>query len=423
MGQEMFEQAEVLEIKENYELPEGWRWVRLGEVLTFVQNGFACSKKYETKDGVPHLRPNNIGNNGDLNLSKIVYIPKGIFDLSKYALRKGDVLFNNTNSKELVGRAVLVKENLDYGFSNHITRLRIDEDLMIPEWLVLVVNYLWFQGYFLEICRKWVGQAGISIKMLKSIQIPLPPIEEQKRIVTRIEKLFSRIDEVKKLRREALEQTKSLFSSVLHDIFSKADEKGWKWIRLGEICKVFSGSSAPQRDKYFKDGSYPFVRVKDLGRYGRIDNLTDSVDKVNDLAIKELRLIKAPKGTIVFPKSGEAILTNSRAILGVDAFIVSHLAALQPLTELVDPKFVYYWLCQIDMKDYIENPAYPSLKLSVVKSIQIPFPPLEEQRCIVAYLDSLQEKVQSLQKLQEDVDADIKRLRESILYKAFRGEL
>ena len=233
-------------LKIPYKLPKGWKWTEIKEVTKEIQTGFACSKKYESspeKGGIPHLRPNNIGFDGKLDLSKITYIPKEKIDLSKYSIKKGDVLFNNTNSKELVGRAALVEETLNCGFSNHITRLRVYENLITPEWLTLSINYLWIQGYFLKICQKWIGQAGVNAKMLKSIPIPLPPLHEQKRIVARIEELFSKIDEVKKLRKEALEQTKTLLKATLHKIFSKANEKGWRWVKLGEVCEVIMGQS------------------------------------------------------------------------------------------------------------------------------------------------------------------------------------
>lgn len=115
---------------------------------------------------------------------------------------------------------------------------------------------------------------------------------------------------------------------------------GWRWVRLGEVCEVFSGSSAPQEKKYFENGKYPFVRVQDVGKYGRTTALVDIKDYINDSAIEELNLVKAEKGTILFPKSGAAITTNNRAVLGIDAFIVSHLAALKPKEGIADTYFV-----------------------------------------------------------------------------------
>jgi type I restriction enzyme S subunit len=161
--------------------------------------------------------------------------------------------------------------------------------------------------------------------------------------------------------------------------------KGWRYVRLNEITRIFAGSAAPQDPKYFSDTGVPFVRVSDLGVSKRNSCLTEIRDKVSEEAIHNLPLVFANAGTILFPKSGAAIGTNNRAILGTDAYIVSHLMAIEP-SEQVDVHWLYWALCQIDMRRYSDNDAYPSLKQSVVCSIKIPFPPYDEQKRIVAII-------------------------------------
>ena len=192
---------------------------------------------------------------------------------------------------------------------------------------------------------------------------------------------------------------------------------------FGAAFVLFSGSSAPQDKKHFESGKHPFVRVQDLGRYGKTNNLVDIKDYVNDVAIKELKLKKAEKGVILFPKSGAAITTNNRAILGIDAFIVSHLAALKPREEMADNHFVYYWLCLTDMVLHMENPGYPSLKLSTISKICIPLPPLNIQHRIAA---ELKEKMAEVEKLRTSIEKQLETINafpQAILGKAFRGEL
>lgn len=167
---------------------------------------------------------------------------------------------------------------------------------------------------------------------------------------------------------------------------------GWEWKKLEEIGKLFSGSSAPQNDEYFIDGKYPFVRTKDLGTNGRTDNLVEVNDYLNDKCINDSSLILAKKGTVLFPKSGASIGTNNRAQIGIDAYIVSHLGAFYSKEEVTN-KYVYNYFLTIDLLDYCENPSYPSLKMSRVKDIEIPLPPLSEQQRIVSKLDLLFEKI------------------------------
>jgi len=168
---------------------------------------------------------------------------------------------------------------------------------------------------------------------------------------------------------------------------------GWKWVKLGEVCEIFSGASAPQDKKYFENGKYPFVRVSDVGKIRRTANLVEIKDYINDLFLKELNMVKASKGTIIFPKSGAAIATNNRAILGIDAYIVSHLAAVKPKKNIADTFFVFYWLSLIDMVQYMDNIGYPSLKLSTISHIQIPLPPLSEQKRIAEKLKAMMDEI------------------------------
>ncbi len=409
-----------------YKLPEGWRWVRLGEVCTLIESGFAFRKKGAPEGDLLHLRPYNIAEDGTLDLSQRFYVPSSLRSARHKFLQPGDVLFNNTNSVELVGKTALVREPLEAAFSNHITLLRPDTTKAEGAWIALVLLALWHQGFFANLCNKWIGQAGINTETLRSVLIPLPPLEEQRRIVARVEELMSRIREAKRLRQEAKEEAERLWQSILSETFPKPGTElpeGWRWVRLGDVAKIYAGSPAPQGEQYFREGKWPFVRVQDLGRYGQTTCLKETADYVNEYALQKYRLRLAKAGTILFPKSGAAILTNSRAILGVDAYIVSHLAAIEPLSDRLDTYWAYFWLCTVDMKEFIDNPSYPSLRLSEISKLIIPLPPLEEQHRIVAHLQDVQEKIRALKEVQAQTEAELKRLEQAILDKAFRGEL
>ena len=104
-----------------------------------------------------------------------------------YSLKPGDILFNNTNSRELVGKTCLIEEPIRGGFSNHMTRLRVKPELCLPRYLSLLLHSAWQKGEFLDRANRWVGQAGINRKSLSQFRIPLPPLEVQKEIVAQIE--------------------------------------------------------------------------------------------------------------------------------------------------------------------------------------------------------------------------------------------
>lgn len=405
-----------------YELAETWKWVKLEEVLADIKSGFACSRKYETEDGIPHLRPNNIGFNEELDFSKLVHIPQEMVDLTKYSLRRGDVLFNNTNSKELVGRASLVKADLNYGYSNHITRLRINKNLITSEWLVLSINYLWLQGYFLKICQKWIGQAGVNTKMLKSTQIALPPLEEQKRIAARIEDLFRKLDEMKRVRKETNAKAKALVSSALHEVFSKASEKGWEWVKLGEICETkMGGTPKTSMPEYWRNPDIIWITPEDMEK--------DVLNRIYDSRRKISRMGLGESSAKLFPS--ETILLTTTATIGKTGIAMVDLATNQQVTGILCPDelcpsflgYYFLFLGENKLKGLGGAVTATHINQRNLRLLQIPLPDFEQQKRIVAYLDKIQEKSATLQKLQKGTGERITKLRASILNRALRGEL
>ena len=105
-------------------------------------------------------------------------------------------------------------------------------------------------------------------------------------------------------------------------------------VELGEICEVRGGYPAPQTDSAFECGEIPFVRMKDVGRWHFTNNLCKTEQKLNMAHFSAGRYELTPKGSILMPRSGSVGL-NHRAILTVDAVVVSHLCALLPKAEKV----------------------------------------------------------------------------------------
>lgn len=167
----------------------------------------------------------------------------------------------------------------------------------------------------------------------------------------------------------------------------KKNNTTYETVKLSDIATITSGNAAPQDSSLF-GGVYPFFRTSDVGAVHRSNNLIMSQDYLNDEGIKNLNLF--PKGTILFPKSGASTFLNHRAVLGIDGYVSSHLAAIIPNTNRVNELYLYYLLTSINAKDLTIDQAYPSLRLSQISSIRIPLPSIEEQQAIVAELDSYQ---------------------------------
>ncbi len=391
-----------------------WSTKKLGEVCEIVRSGitpFDGEKEY--------IDTNSVQNFSIIKSQPITYLKRP--SRANMEPRANDVLVAKMADTVKVYLATSEDEKKRI-FSTGFFILRPKNNLIIPNFLFFYCASNLFQDLKDILARGSTQKALNDEKLKKYFEIPLPPLKIQKRIVARIEELFAKIDKAKELREKAKEETEKIFPSALQEIFGKAEKK-WKVEKLEEISNIFAGSSAPQGQKYFENGKYPFVRVQDLGRYGKTKNLVEIKDKVNNLALKDHHLVFAKKGTILFPKSGAAIFTNSRAILGIDAYIVGHLAAVVPDQSTVVTDWVFYWLYQFDMGKLTKTTALPSLRLSQIRNLQIPLPPLSEQKKIVAYLDDLRKKVEKLKQVEEEQLKDLEELKKSILDAAFKGQL
>ncbi|SHG33944.1 restriction endonuclease subunit S [Pectobacterium carotovorum] len=171
--------------------PPNWERVTLLDISSDISSGFASGKHNSNGTGIPHLRPMNVSRDGQIDLSVI----KSVVDSSGVRLSVGDVLFNNTNSSELVGKtAVISRQEEGFAFSNHMTRVRPCAGIT-PSFLALQLHFLWMTGYMRHRCTNHVNQASVSSKVLaNTIPILLPPSNEQTRIVTKLEELLTDLD-------------------------------------------------------------------------------------------------------------------------------------------------------------------------------------------------------------------------------------
>ena len=160
-----------------------------------------------------------------------------------------------------------------------------------------------------------------------------------------------------------------------------------KLVKLKDISLILAGNSAPQDKTYFVNGKYPFIRTSDIGKDKISRSLIQVRDYLNEKGILGLKLFK--KGTILLPKSGASTFLNHRAIMGIDAYVSSHLAGVVPNTSLVDGVYLYYYLQRIKAQSLIQDHKYPSLNLSVIADIEIFVPELMEQKRIVKILDEV----------------------------------
>lgn len=177
-------------------IPLDWDIVVLSELIREIQNGFASGKRDE--NGIVQLRMNNVTIDGRIIWDSFLKVPiPG--SIERYLLKRGDFLFNNTNSAELVGKSSVFRDApFDCTFSNHFTRIRFKNDRVVPEIILYNFIELWSRNYFKSVCIRHVGQAAVSTSELVKIRLMVPPIPEQRKIA----EILSTVDKKLDLERE-----------------------------------------------------------------------------------------------------------------------------------------------------------------------------------------------------------------------------
>ena len=160
---------------------------------------------------------------------------------------------------------------------------------------------------------------------------------------------------------------------------------GWEEVALGEVALVGAGNPAPKKNELDPKSSVPFVRTSDVGAI-KVGTITDSRDHIPPHVNNRLKTF--PAGTVLFPKSGASTYLNHRVVLGMDSAIASHLAGIKAYNDRLDDRFLFYALNLVDAREIDQESKYPSLRLTQLKALTIPLPPLEEQKRIVSVLDA-----------------------------------
>jgi type I restriction enzyme S subunit len=213
---------EVFPYEEGDELPEGWRWEKIGDHISDVLSGLARGEKSRTT-GYTHLRMNNISTTFNLYLNETWKIPATKEEADIYSVQVGDLLFNNTNSIALVGKSCVFDIPTDevFLFSNHLTRIRT-KDTLRSKYLLLWFNALWQRGFFRDKCDRWVNQAAVRVEeLLFPSMIPLPPtVSDQELTISKFEERKRSAMELVQGSDTQLEAIESMPSAILREIFS-----------------------------------------------------------------------------------------------------------------------------------------------------------------------------------------------------------
>jgi type I restriction enzyme S subunit len=350
--------------------------VRLSELLVEAKPGFACG---EVDDhGVFQIRMNNVTRDGRLDLAKRRRVPRHRNRVEDFILRDDDILFNATNSPDLVGKTATFNRCGEPAvYSNHYLRLRSDQRRLLPAYLARWLHMKFEQGQFRAMCRQWVNQATVSQESLLGMRIPLCSVDEQRRIAD----VLDRTEELRAKRRQALAHLDDLTQSIFLNMFGDPTVNPHEY----EV-RVLSEWVDPQRPITYgilKPGEHQvdgvrYVRVVDM-KDGAVVTLgirrttpeiahqyKRSSLRTNDLLIS----IRGHVGRLacVPAELDGANITQDSARLALPARSVRYVMAC-----LQSPG-IRRWI-----NKRIKGAAVTGINLADVKLIPLPVPPLESQ--------------------------------------------
>lgn len=188
---------EITDEEKPFELPEGWEWCRIFDVSLFTEYG-TSEKAMDGADGIPVLKM------GDIQGGKVFHggqkvVPSTIDDLPNLYLKYGDVLYNRTNSAELVGKTGMFEgEDDTFTFASYLIRIRCQLESVTPHYLTLTMNTPFFRKTQIDPhVKQQCGQANVNGTIMKSMLVPICPLEEQHRIVAKVDELTTLCDQLK----------------------------------------------------------------------------------------------------------------------------------------------------------------------------------------------------------------------------------
>ncbi|MBI2908033.1 MAG: restriction endonuclease subunit S [Chloroflexi bacterium] len=321
------------------------------------------------------------------------------------------------------GAIGLVPDHLDGALvSTDFPTFTVNSSRLVPEFL----HWMSKTPSFVAIC-KFASEGTTNRVRLKedrflAMEISLPPLREQQRIVARIEELAAKIEEAKRLRREAADETQVFVTSWAKAQFAPKESSRWRTLSVEGACEAiidYRGRTPPIASE-----GIPHLTSANI-RNGRIDwNTTKFVSK-NTYEAFMTRGIPSP-GDVIFtmeaPLGETAVVPDERPFS-----LAQRTLLLRAAKGVVEGDFLAKVLTSPLVHDTIYAKATGTTVKGIaskrLKGIMLPIPPLPEQRRIVAYLASSQTKVDALKKLQAETAAELDALLPSILDKAFKGEL
>ncbi len=405
-------------------LLQGWEWKSLGEIFNIERGGSPRPIKEfltDKEDGINWIKIGDIKNQKYLYKTEEKIIQEGL-KKSKLVI-EGDLLVSNSMS---FGKPVIVK--LQKGAIH-------DGWLLLKEKINLNKEYFYylfssnFMYNFLSYQASGSTVKNLNIDKLKQIEIPLPPLKEQERIVGILDESFSKIDESIKILEQDLLNLDELMQSALQKAFNPLKDnakenyklpQGWEWKSLNSVLLKTSNINPCD----FNENKFYYIDIS-------------SIDNKN-FCICDIKIIdkqNAPSRARKDVLCGDILYATTRPNLkniAINYYDFNNIVASTGFCVLranknLNNKYLFFFLLSDifdkNISKYIRGTQYPSVSDKDVFNSKIPLPPLKEQEQIASHLDELSSHVKNLKQNYQAQIKDLQELKNSLLDKAFKGNL
>jgi len=430
-----------------YDLPEGWKWVRLEEICSKIQYGYTTKARDEGE--IKLLRITDIQDNS-VEWSTVPYCDISDLEYNKYFLKDDDIVIARTGAT--TGKSYLVKNPPESVFASYLIRISLKNNDPTFVWLFMQSTFYWDQ---ISENLSGIAQPGVNATKLGELFIPIPPYPIQKYLRDKIQYLFSRLNQAKELIEEVNESFEKRRMAILHKAFTgeltkgwrkenwakiknnnlfdidveeskgtKELPEGWKWEKLINICSF----NPPKYKVELPDDELcsfvPMRAVSDI--YGEISDMEE--EKYGKLKKGFTSFIN---GDVLFAKITPCMENGKIAIaVGLKegfGFGSTEFHVLRVEEKILFNKYLYYYLRNKTFRDEASKHMTGTVgqrrvPRQYLQDHLLPLPSLKEQYEIVRILKSLLSKEEEAKILLE-LEEDITLLEKSILSKAFRGEL
>jgi len=400
-------------------LPKGWEIKKLKEIGEVISGGTPSTTVSEYWNGnISWISPSDLTGYNEIKIrrGKKSITELGLKKSSAKLMPKGSVLFS---CRAPIGYVAIADEELctNQGFKSIIPNANIDS---------------LFIYYFLKNSKQEAEKVAsgttfkeISLRNFSDLQIPLPPLETQQRIVSKIEELFSELEKGVEELKKSLEQLKVYRQSVLKWAFegrftSRSETgtsrdlsvqgelpEGWECILFGNAVNNYDGKRKPLSRK---------VRLNRQGKF-RYYGATEIVDYIDDYIFDGKYLLIGEDGANLLSKN------RPLAFIVEGKFWVNNHAHVIQSKDFLNIEYLNYYINSININQYVSGTAQPKLNQANMNKIPISFPSIEEQHLIV---QEIERRLSVADKMEEQIKASLQQaeaLKQSILKKAFEGEL